>query len=193
MKKVITLKCPNCGSNLSFGEERDYLFCQYCGVKLIIDNENEHIYRHIDEADMKRAETEKIVKLKKIEFNEKKAKKESKTDMLIGIIVIILLIVGVVSFNSYFSGEESKSIQQEATLQELVDEIMNDVKEERFDDAYIKAQSIKYTENWSDEIEEKWDNTRKQVINYIIQEEKRVTGKSSHKPEKDGFFSNLFK
>lgn len=38
---------------------------------------------------------------------------------------------------------------------------MIDIDNEDFDTAYIKAQSIKYTANWSSDIEDKWDNTRK--------------------------------
>ena len=61
MKKIIKLKCTNCGANLEITDKRDYLFCEYCGIKLILDDENEYVHRHIDEADMKRAETEQVV------------------------------------------------------------------------------------------------------------------------------------
>lgn len=78
MKNLIKLKCTSCGANLSVEEKRDFLFCQYCGTKLIIDNENEFIYRHIDEADIKRAETEQLVKLKELEINEKRHEENKK-------------------------------------------------------------------------------------------------------------------
>lgn len=197
MKSLIKLKCTSCGANVSIEEKREFLYCQYCGTKLILNNENEYIYRHIDDADIKRAETERIVKLKKLEIAEKKNeenKKEFKKKVLKGfLIVFACLLVYYLIFVLPFSNMEKQSIQQEEELQEIVDEIMIDVENKKFDDAYIKAQSIKYTENWSSEIEEKWDNTRKEVINHIIEKEKEVTGKSTHKPEKDGFFTNFFK
>lgn len=197
MKKLIKLKCTSCGANLSTEEKREFLFCEYCGTKLILDNENEYIYRHIDDADIKRAETERIVKLKKLELAEKKYeenKKEFKKKLLKGFLIAFgyLLVFYLICVLPY-SIMEKQSIQQEEELQQLVDEIMIDVENKRFDDAYIKAQSIKYTENWSSEIEEKWDNTRKKVIDHIIKKEKETTGKSTLKPEKDGFFNNLFK
>lgn len=85
-----------------------------------------------------------------------------------------------------------KSQRQEQELQELVEEVQEDKKNEDFDSAYVKAQSIKYTEDWSSDIEDKWDNTRKEVINQIIQAEKEATGESTHKSEKDGLFDGLF-
>ena len=54
--KLLTLKCPSCGGHLSIEEDRDFIFCQYCGTKIIIDRDNEFTYRHIDEADVKRAD-----------------------------------------------------------------------------------------------------------------------------------------
>ena len=73
MKKLIKLKCTSCNANLSIDGKRDFLFCEYCGTILIIDNENEYIHRYIDDADVKRAETEQLVKLKELEIEEKKA------------------------------------------------------------------------------------------------------------------------
>lgn len=119
---------------------------------------------------------------------EQSAKQEhSKTKM--GILVAVACIIGyLVIFVGYFGSAEKKSIQQEEQLQALVEEVMMDIENEDFDTAYIKAQSIKYTADWSSEIEDKWDNIRKEVIDQIIKEEKEATGSSLHKPEKDGWF-----
>lgn len=192
MKKIIKLKCTNCGANIEITDKRDYLFCEYCGIKLILDDENEYVHRHIDEADMKRAETEQVVKLKNIEISEKRHEERKKEVKIKFIINALIIISCILAFSLFFSSMKKQSDQQEEELQLLVDEIKIDVANERFDDAYIKAKLIVYTEDWSSDIEEKWDDIRKEVINYIIQKEKEVTGKSTHKPEKDGFFDNLF-
>lgn len=75
--KLIILKCPSCGAQLSVEEGRDYTFCQYCGTKIILEKDNVFIYRHIDDADIKRAETERIIKLKELEIEERSHKKRS--------------------------------------------------------------------------------------------------------------------
>ena len=44
---------------------------------------------------------------------------------------------------------------------------MQDIEDGNFNEAYIKAEKIRYTENWSNEIENKWDATRKEIIEQI--------------------------
>jgi len=87
------MKCPACGGDLNIETDRDYLFCQFCGAKLMRDDQRiviEHIERKIDEA-----------KIRQIEFEEKKLTTEtfSKKRMWIAINVIgvIMLIIGFIS------------------------------------------------------------------------------------------------
>ena len=105
----------------------------------------------------------------------------------------IYLIVGVVLFYILYFGEmRLYSGYQEQKLKNLVEEIQEDINNKKFDEAYIKAQSIVYTSGWSDELEEKWDNIRKEVIDRIIKAEKKETGKTTHKRETDGIIDEFF-
>lgn len=101
MKKIVSLKCPGCGAVLS-DENSDVMFCKFCGSKLIIDNDNEYIYKNINVADVKRAETEQLVKLKELEMREKENehKKELlkikiKSSLALASIGIIMMILGL--------------------------------------------------------------------------------------------------
>lgn len=76
--KFTSVKCPECGANLPAEEGRERLFCSYCGTQIIVTNENEHTFRHVDEADVKRAETEQLVHLKKLELEEKENERNRK-------------------------------------------------------------------------------------------------------------------
>ena len=78
------------------------------------------------------------------------------------------------TFVKYFDDLKNKSIKQEEELQLLVEEVMDLVEDKDYDKACLKAKSIIYTENWSSEIEEKWDKKRKETINYVIKEEKKI-------------------
>ena len=69
--KFTSVKCPECGAALPIEEGRKQMFCSYCGSKIIMTNENEYIHRFVDEAEVKRAETERIIQLKKMEAVEK--------------------------------------------------------------------------------------------------------------------------
>jgi uncharacterized membrane protein YvbJ len=88
------MKCPACGADLNVETDRDYLFCQFCGAKLMRDDQRiviEHIERKIDEA-----------KIRQIEFEEKKLTTEtfSKKRMWITINVVgILLLIIRLIFN----------------------------------------------------------------------------------------------
>lgn len=70
--KLVPIQCPACGANISYEDGRKVLYCSYCGAKIVVDqyNENEHIYRHIDDADIKRAETDRMVQMRELDFEE---------------------------------------------------------------------------------------------------------------------------
>ena len=62
--KLISLKCPECSSNLQIEEGRDKCFCQYCGAEISLnDYYSSHIYRKVDEARIKEAEYKKEVRV----------------------------------------------------------------------------------------------------------------------------------
>lgn len=93
--QFVSVKCPECGADLSVEQGREFSFCSYCGTKVIINNENEHIYRTIDEAAIKQAETDRMVQLKKMELEEKKRISDQKTLALKIKISLSLAIVGI--------------------------------------------------------------------------------------------------
>ena len=52
--QFITIKCPECGANQQLENNRDSAYCTYCGAKIMIASDNEHILRSINEAIRKR-------------------------------------------------------------------------------------------------------------------------------------------
>ena len=107
--KFTSVKCPDCGAVLPMEEGRNQVFCSYCGSKIIMMNENEYVYRHIDEAEIKQAETERILRLKKIEFIEKKREEAAKIKrikikltIVLGILAVIFIGMGYVGTNDGF-------------------------------------------------------------------------------------------
>ena len=95
---LISIKCPECGATLSVESTREFSFCQYCGTKVMLNNENEYIYRTIDEAGIKQAETDRIVKLRQLEMEEKY--NFSRKTLIIAWIVAtaILILIGIIGF-----------------------------------------------------------------------------------------------
>ena len=99
--KITSVKCPECGAALQIENGREQIFCSYCGAKILITNENEYIIRHVDDAGVKKAETERIIEMKKLEIieknrvaNEKKKKTKIKIMAILAILAMIFLSIG---------------------------------------------------------------------------------------------------
>ena len=90
--QLIKIRCLECGANLSVEEGRQTVFCTYCGAKMMIANDNEHIYRLIDEARIKQAETDRIVRLRELDLEEKTS--VSKKFLTIVWLVVSITLVG---------------------------------------------------------------------------------------------------
>lgn len=100
---IKSMKCPECGASLSMDSEKPLKFCSFCGSNLLILNENEQIIRHVDEAKLKQAETEQMVRLKELELQEKEAEElrkrkavRRKTGLILLIAGLLLTIIGMI-------------------------------------------------------------------------------------------------
>ncbi len=98
--QFISVKCPNCNANLSVEEGRSFAYCSYCGSKVMIHNENEHIYRNIDEAGIKQAETDRMVRMKELEMEEKMSSKGQISTYVAYGIALVFVIIGFMNFSS---------------------------------------------------------------------------------------------
>lgn len=109
--KFTAIKCPECGANLDMEEGRKQMFCSYCGAKIIMSNENEFIFHHIDDTEVKKAEIERAVELKKLEALEKRRaaaekayKEKQKLTMLLVFFTIVSFLIGYSSHNGISIG-----------------------------------------------------------------------------------------
>lgn len=105
---LVSVKCPECGATLNIESDRDFAFCSYCGTKVLLHNENEHIYRHIDEAGVKQAETDRIIRMKQMELIEKKRADAERTKALKIKISLIMAAIGILMMTfGYMAGAAS--------------------------------------------------------------------------------------
>ncbi len=184
--KLRSLKCPNCEGILETEDGLDTFYCKYCGYKIVLEGQSKAAYR--SKTRIKGMEHDERMQSQRLAHERYKIETENKKAS----IKLILSVCGVIAFVLFyvflFGGMKISSDKQERELQALVDEIQVDIKNGNYDEAYIKAQRIKHTEPWSDEVEKKWDSTRKEVINQIIDAEIEATGSSKHKREKESLF-----
>jgi DNA-directed RNA polymerase subunit RPC12/RpoP len=92
--QFISVKCPDCGAELSIDNSREFAFCSYCGAKVMVHNDNEHIYRNIDEARIKEAETERILRLRELELEEKENNRGRKGILVAYGVALAFVIIG---------------------------------------------------------------------------------------------------
>ena len=76
MISLIKLQCPNCSANLEVDPKLSQCFCQYCGTKLLLNDENKKTIHIVDEAEITRAETEHMLLKSQLEFNADLAREE---------------------------------------------------------------------------------------------------------------------
>ena len=106
--QLVTIKCPECGATLNFEDNRELGFCSYCGAKVLIHNENEYVYRRIDEAGIKQAETDRLVKMRQMELAEKKRAAAEKTKALkIKVALIMAALGGILMVTGFVAGHAS--------------------------------------------------------------------------------------
>ena len=94
--KLISVKCPDCGASLSIEEGRKQAFCSYCGAKVLIQNDNEHVFRTIDEAAVTKAEAEKEIRLKELETEKANKKQENKTTIIMLALVMVFFLAFII-------------------------------------------------------------------------------------------------
>jgi len=197
-----SLKCPNCGGSLDFDDDHiDTCNCEYCGSTIFFEGLSDESYRSkvkIKEMNHEETMLDKKTNYKK-ELEEQRHKhridekvQTTKNKIIIGVLTFLAFFtvstVGCIRLHNVYDEYEKQSIKQEKKLERIVEEVKELCEEEKWDEAYLKAKEIRYTENWSSEIEEKWNEERRAMIDYVIRKEKKATGKSTHKPEKKGLF-----
>lgn len=101
--RLISMKCPECKANLSVEEGRKYYFCQYCGTKIMLEDDrvNKTYYTYRNEARLRQAEIDREIALKKLEIEkikvEQEEKRKNKNRKLKIVVSITLAIVSSVS------------------------------------------------------------------------------------------------
>ena len=86
-------QCPSCGAQISLDDSREFGFCQYCGTKIMLDDFRS-THRVVDEARIHETETDRIIRLRELEIEEKEADRSRKSRKNAYIIAIVMVIVG---------------------------------------------------------------------------------------------------
>lgn len=176
-----SLHCPNCGAILDVEDGLDTFFCKYCGHKILLEGQSKAAYEakvrvnHMEHEERMQDKQDSHERFQ-MEFEQKDQRKTLLIVFSIfGAIIALCLII------SLFGNAGVK--RQERELQAIVDQIMIDIENEDFAEAYVKANSLYWDDSWTSKGEEKWDATRKEIIKQIEEAEKKATGTTSNSTE----------
>lgn len=187
-----SLHCPNCGATLDVEDGLDTFFCKYCGHKILLEGQSKAAYEA--KVHIKNMEHEERLQDKRDLHERYKMEFEQKDQIKSFLIICSIFgaIIALFSIMSLFGNAGVK--RQERELQAIVDQIMIDIENEDFAEAYVKANSLYWDDSWTSKGEEKWDATRKEVIKQIEEAEKKATGTTSNSTEDaSGGFWDWFK
>ncbi len=93
--KMVAMKCPECGASVNADLDKETAYCEFCGARLFLQNENEYTIHNVDEAEVMRARLER-------EKWEKSQEEEQKRKLWLKRGIIICLIAALVSFLTAF-------------------------------------------------------------------------------------------
>ena len=176
--KFTALKCPNCNAPLDNSEELDVLYCKYCGHRIVVedltDSELNAAYRVRRMKHKERMQDKEYDEKHNSWMRNEKTKHIHFVRNFVAVACLALLFIGIFGFLHLQSSMEEKNLQR------TVDSIMQDIDNGDYSSARIKAESLYYTSDWSDDIKEKWDETREQLIKEIDKAEKESKIDSGH-------------
>lgn len=107
MKTLLELKCPSCNAKLDYEEGMEYIYCKYCGTKILINDENTYTLRNVDYAEIERARNESkrisiqedIIR-KEYEKEEKETKRYNKNTIIFAGVLVLLVLVLIISITT---------------------------------------------------------------------------------------------
>ena len=151
MNSMSSLKCPHCGAPLPPVQENVDVICSYCGSRVKITNENEYIFRTIDEAEVQRTKSERDIKLKELDLQFLKEKSDNEFlkyyNVVWAAIIAVLLIAGFFGIENAFSyaitaailGFFGKFAYKAVSKIYLESKEVDNFKREKINSGYIKV------------------------------------------------------
>jgi len=95
--KLTAVICPSCGAKIKVKAGTPFCFCTYCGTQIHIDDgSTTHTHREVDEARIREAELEAMLKLKKMELAEKRRQDCKKAAKYLAVAIGALGIVALI-------------------------------------------------------------------------------------------------
>ena len=84
MAKLEVIKCPDCGSPLSFTEDQEFCYCSHCGSQIY--KEDVHYDKNME------------YKLKKLEMEDRQDKRDSVLLVVMVGLSLVIVLIALITF-----------------------------------------------------------------------------------------------
>lgn len=158
------IKCSACGGNILFDEDKEVLFCPYCGAK--VPSKTDALDKILKHDRQTRQFKEEIRQRKVQEHIDAEKRENKKTRATVIGIILFLIVSGLVCYFG-IQGENDS----EAKLNALAIEIQEDVAAGNYDVALIKTERLHWPHSDLDG-QKRWDKQR-ESMKKLIREAKR--------------------
>ena len=82
-----------------------------------------------------------------------------------------------ISYTGIFAAEQQQHAKEVERLRKIEDEVLEDIRNERYEQALLKAQTLRYTDTWSKQTKEEWDKMREALIQELTELMNKEPGK----------------
>ena len=110
--KFISIKCSNCGANLSITSDREMFFCEFCGQKHFLKDDHHHKYTYhkVDDARIREADVKESIRLEELRLERLRLEEDIRLEkasvrmrfipilIMACVIIILALLMPVVEF-----------------------------------------------------------------------------------------------
>ncbi len=181
---MITLRCEKCGGIMNIDPEREIVSCPYCGSRKLIKYSDEVTVESIraktklkkqsiiSDADVEKHRIYKEVKQAEIDERRRDKKRDIIKNAIIGVVALVMYL-GFIGYCEKAASIEDKKIKAEdARMENILSEIEREIESENYDEALLKAYTLKHNEGGS-ETREYWDETREDLIKRIEKKQKK--------------------
>ena len=92
--KIIQAKCPNCGANLQLNDELKIQFCNHCGNKILLEDENKTTHHEIiDRNENVQNHYFDEAKIKQLDLEEKARQEKKRINLILLLVWLASLVV----------------------------------------------------------------------------------------------------
>jgi len=189
------LKCSNCKANLDLNLDNMIAYCPFCGEKIIVDVQSltkllteSQVTERREVSERAKTERTKIIAEERKEQERIRAEKELEKERIkhktlnssdkasiiseiVYFVMIIICLVFLLLLGAYFDSGKDESDKNDAELQAVYEQVLEDIDNCNYTEARIKANTLYYTAGYSNKLEKKWNKIRKETLELIDEKE----------------------